>query len=262
VLIEKGIDRFYLQCQRAEETRNAQLSLFDADHPNLPRVGEAKVAAYELRVPPKLVAKVRAIIEDEAKRLEEETREPLPRLHLDQHLYQPLLLAAVATDADSDVVKSVPSGLVDSERQFILDLRTFWERERDDAAWSGVELFLMRNLPKTGIGFFQTGGFFPDFLLWMRRGDRQALAFVEPHGIVHQEAEKLDMLGFIRRDLTHQVAMPLLAFIATDTPLTQVKWIAGEDQEKREGLRARHVLMMDEADYLGSVLREMRETLA
>lgn len=56
VLIEKGIDRFYLQCQRAEETHNAQLCLFDADHPNVPRVGEAKVAAYELRVPPKLVA--------------------------------------------------------------------------------------------------------------------------------------------------------------------------------------------------------------
>ncbi len=169
VLIEKGVDRFYLQCQRAEETRNAQLRL---------------------------------------------------------------------------------------------DLRTFWERERDDAAWSGVELFLMRNLPKTGIGFFQTGGFFPDFLLWMRRGDRQALAFVEPHGIVHQEAEKLEMLGFIRGDLTQQVAMPLLAFVVTDTPLTQVKWITGGDQEKREDLRARHVLMTDEADYLGSVLREMRATLA
>lgn len=91
----------------------------------------------------------------------------------------------------------------------------------------------MRNLPKTGIGFFQTGGFFPDFLLWMRRGDRQALAFVEPHGIVHQEAEKLDMLGFIRGDLTEKVGMPLLAFIVTDTPLTQVKWLVGTRSSAR-----------------------------
>jgi hypothetical protein len=75
-------------------------------------------------------------------------------------------------------------------------------------------------------------------------------------------AENGDMLGFIRGDLTQQVAMPLLAFIVTDTPLTQVKWVTGGDQEKREDLRARHVLMMDEADYLGSVLREMRATLA
>ncbi len=49
VLIEKGIDRFYLQCQRAEETRNAQLSLFDADHPNVPRIGEVRIAAYTER---------------------------------------------------------------------------------------------------------------------------------------------------------------------------------------------------------------------
>jgi hypothetical protein len=76
VLIEKGIDRSYLQCQRAKETRNAQPSLFDADQPNLPRVGEAKIAAYELRVPPRLVAQVKAIIEDEAKRLTEDTRGP------------------------------------------------------------------------------------------------------------------------------------------------------------------------------------------
>jgi hypothetical protein len=127
VLIEKGIDRSYLQCQRAKETRNAQPSLFDADQPNLPRVGEAKIAAYELRVPPRLVAQVKAIIEDEAKRLTEDTREPLPRLHLDQHLYQPLLLAAIATDENAEVVKSVPSGLVDSERQFILELRATLE---------------------------------------------------------------------------------------------------------------------------------------
>ena len=262
VLIEKGIDRFYLQCQRAEETRNAQLDLFNEDHPNVPRVGEAKVAAYELRVPPKLVAQVKKIIEDEAKRLQEDTGEPLPRLHLDQHIYAPLLLQAVAADEDEEVVKSVPSGLVGSERRFVLDLRAFWERERDAPDWSGIELFLMRNLPKTGIGFFQTGGFFPDFLLWMRRGDRQALAFVEPHGIVHQEAEKLDMLGFIRGDLAQHVEMPLMAFIVTDTKLAQVKWLTGGDQEKREDLRKQHVLMMDQADYLGPVLREMRATLA
>ena len=260
-LIEQGIDRFYLRLQRMEETQNAQLELFDASHANIPRLGEPPIPAYELHVPPKRVTEVRAIIEQQRKRLDEDTREPLPRLHLDEHLYAPLLLASDGLPDGAAVVKSVPMGLVGSERRFLLDLRSYWYDAWEAPDWDDIDVFLLRNLPKKGIGFFQTGGFYPDFMLWMQRGDQQALAFVDPHGVVHQEQEKLDLLGFIRGDLTQQLCFPIFAFIVTDTELKQVKWLTGTDKEKRARLRAQHVLTMDGSEYIEAMLREMLAAL-
>jgi hypothetical protein len=260
-LIEQGIDRFYLRRQRAEETQNAQLSLFDDGHANIPRLGESPAPAYELHVPPRLVAEVQAIIADERRRLAEDTAEPLPRLHLDQHLYAPLLLAIEGTRDDGDVVTSVPTGLVGSERRFLEDLRGYWNDAWEDPAWHGIDLFLLRNLPKKGIGFFQTGGFYPDFMLWMQRGDKQALAFVEPHGVVHQEQDKLDLLAFIRGDLAREVSFPIFAFIVTDTELKQVQWLNGTDKHKRDELRKRHVLTMEDTRYIEVMLTEMETAL-
>ena len=260
-LIEQGIDRFYLRCQRAEETRNAQLSLFDNAHANIPRTGEPPMPAYELHVPPKLVAAVQAIINNQRKRLEEDTKEPLPRLHLDEHLYAPLLLASQNAPANADAVKSVPTGLVESERRFVEDLRAFWYDAWDEPKWDGIELYLLRNLPKRGIGFFQTGGFYPDFMLWMQRGDAQALTFVEPHGVVHQEQEKLDLLAYIRGDLAEELSFPILAYIVTDTELNQIRWLSGNDKDKRDELRKRHVLTMDGTAYVETMLEEMRAAL-
>lgn len=259
-LIEQGIDRFYLRSQRAEETKNAQLSLFDNAHANIPRTGEPPSPAYELHVPPKLVAAVQAIIVNQRKRLDEDTKEPLPRLHLDEHLYAPLLLATENPPVNTDIVKSVPTGLVGGERRFLEDLRAYWYDAWDDPDWDGIDLFLLRNLPKKGIGFFQTGGFYPDFMLWMQRGDAQALAFVEPHGVVHQEQDKLDLLAYIRSDLSGKLSFPVFAYIVTDTELNQIKWLGGNDQHKRDELRKRHVLTMEGTAYVEAILREMLAT--
>ena len=53
--------------------------------------------------------------------------------------------------------------------------------------WAGV-----------GVGLFAAEGFFPDFLLWLKRGKHQALAFVEPKGLRHQwPQDKFDLLEHV-----------------------------------------------------------------
>lgn len=50
--------------------------------------------------------------------------------------------------------------------------------------FEGVELYLLRNLSKSkGIGFFEAGNFYPDFLLWLLVGGRQYVTFVDPKGV-------------------------------------------------------------------------------
>lgn len=46
-----------------------------------------------------------------------------------------------------------------------------------------TEVFLLRNESRKGTGFFEIGGFYPDFMLWIVRDNEQWLAFVDPKGL-------------------------------------------------------------------------------
>ena len=122
---------------------------------------------------------------------------PLPRLHVPQHLYAPLLLAAPAAQVAADgqlnlledqplTLRISPPALENSEARLVWDVRRRWEQLHSLPPWLGVEVVLLRNLAGVGVGLFAAEGFFPDFLLWLKRGKHQALAFVEHKGLRHQ----------------------------------------------------------------------------
>lgn len=125
---------------------------------------------------------------------------PLPRLHVPQHLYAPLLLAAPAAPVQTDgqlslledqplTLRISPPPLENSEARLVWDVRRRWEQLHSLPHWEGVEVVLLRNLAGVGVGLFAAEGFYPDFLLWLKRGKQQALAFVEPKGLRHQWPE-------------------------------------------------------------------------
>ena len=125
---------------------------------------------------------------------------PLPRLHVPQHLYAPLLLAAPAAPVQTDgqlslledqplTLRISPPPLENSEARLVWDVRRRWEQLHSLPHWEDVEVVLLRNLAGVGVGLFAAEGFYPDFLLWLKRGKQQALAFVEPKGLRHQWPE-------------------------------------------------------------------------
>ena len=67
------------------------------------------------------------------------------------------------------------------------DLRTFWSVHRQEEAYRQLDLYLLRNVPKVGVGFFIHSGFYPDFILWARdRRDKSIrVRFLDPHGLHH-----------------------------------------------------------------------------
>ena len=113
----------------------------------------------------------------------------LPRVYFSSHLYQPLLVERKSTEAGvkpqhdpkrhAQIVS--PPKLNKGERNFVESLRIHLET-------SGVpdgEYFLLRNLSRgKGVGFFMDAGFYPDFILWIKRGDKQRIVFIEPHGLL------------------------------------------------------------------------------
>ena len=98
-----------------------------------------------------------------------------------KHLYQPLLYL------NSDVIEVTPVALNEGERNFVLDLRKFHDREKT-GFFADKELYLLRNLSKgRGIGFFEAGNFYPDFILWLVIGGKQYVSFVDPKGLRNLE---------------------------------------------------------------------------
>jgi hypothetical protein len=204
---------------------------------------------------------VEKIIKDQTLRLQEDMTMPLPRLHVDQHLYHPLLLKEISTGQSG--VSSTPVSLVASERDFLAHLRSAWQSYSSNQDCQGYELYVLRNLPRKGIGFFKTAGFYPDFLLWLRKKRDQVLVFIDPKGLVHwseEEEEKVDLLQAIHAlYTTGVVGLPMLGYIVSPTEPDQIPTVP-TGMNKPAYLASRNVLLQ-QGDYIRVILDAARQLL-
>jgi superfamily II DNA or RNA helicase len=170
------------------------------------------------------------------------------------HLYEPVLHAAKGSK-----IQIAPVSLNESEFQFLDDLRLFIERDQARLAAEGIELFLLRNESRgRGVGFFEAGNFYPDFLLWLVKDGRQHLAFVEPHGLQHEgpghkKIEFHQVIKGIQARLASENVI-LNSFIVTPTRFGKLNW--GKTIEELEDI---HVLFMEDQrdSYVASIIRRM-----
>ena len=178
-------DRLYRRSRERWESGHMVYKTLDETDANFSfnKISEGKPGRYVVGVPrskhdlideiEKLIADCRALYEGES--------DTLPRIHFDHHLYQPLLL-------ETQSLNTSPPGLTDSERTFVEDLKNYWSANKDGCMY-GAELFLLRNQSRgAGVGFFEDSGFYPDFILWIKTGDDQRIVFVEPHGMLQENA--------------------------------------------------------------------------
>ncbi len=98
------------------------------------------------------------------------------------HLFQPLFHVR-----RGGKITILPVALNESEYQFVTDLKGWCDNNKTELEKDGVELYLLRNLSRgKGVGFFEAGNFHPDFILWMLKGGKQYVTFIEPHGLLHE----------------------------------------------------------------------------
>ena len=98
---------------------------------------------------------------------------------LGNHLYQPLLSVK-----SGGGVSVSPVALNESETDFVSALMAWLDRNEAQLAEQKTSIYLLRNKSRgSGIGFFEAGNFYPDFILWAVTGKQQNVLFVEPHGI-------------------------------------------------------------------------------
>ena len=188
-ILRKYVDAFYRVHQERWESRRMIYKPLDERDPNLSfnRETEEK-GRYLVKIRQSehaLIDEIEELIE-EGERLYDQESVELPRLHFNRHLYQPLLIE------HGDKLESLPPALNQSEQRFVQDLRDYWTAECNRSL-AKVEVFLLRNQSRgAGVGFFEASGFYPDFILWIKKGERQHIVFVEPHGMIHENAYMQD----------------------------------------------------------------------
>lgn len=190
------LDRFVRLREREAESAHAEPR---------PLVRERQIA-YEYRITvhaegpgEKLLQEIEQLLQRPIQDLLQDAGEPLPRLYLDWHLFNPLL---VEGDKEWQAHVNVsPPPLVASERKLVEDLRNFWKQNGESHRYRDTEVYLLRNLPKVGVGLFIRSGFYPDFILWVGNPKRNTthVIFLDPHGLHHEGLENNDRFEAIKK---------------------------------------------------------------
>ncbi|TAE77643.1 MAG: restriction endonuclease subunit R [Verrucomicrobia bacterium] len=174
-------------------------------------------------------------------------------LSWDGHLYSPLVHIA-----GNSLVTVSPVSLNEGEWQFINDLRS--HHEVHPGFFEGKELFVLRNKSKKGIGFFEAGNFYPDFIVWLLVGKQQYLSFVDPKGLRNTQGFDDPKIAFAEKikaiEARLSKATPglvLNSFILSTTSFRQIHW--WDKLKTPEDFAAAHVLLQkDEPEsYIGKM---------
>ena len=95
------------------------------------------------------------------------------------HLYAPL----VCVKKNNLKIQVSPVQLNEDEKQFVDLLDCYMKNHAGE--WKDKSLFLLRNKSKVGMGFFEAGNFYPDYILWIDTPEVQYISFIDPKGLLH-----------------------------------------------------------------------------
>ena len=263
-ILRRYADSLYRRRRSRWESKNMTYRLLDSSNENFRfNIGaDGKAGRYIIRIPrdkADLVKEIEQLITD-CNTLYHQEQGELPRIHFDQHLYQPLLV-------EDSVVTSSPAGLQGSERKFVADLRDFCA-SNSDALPSGTDLFLLRNLTRgKGVGFFESNGFYPDFILWLKSKDEQRIVFIEPHGMrnekayVHSDKAKLhEELPGLAREISARsgnTEVQLDSFIISATRYEDLRQHYDDGTWSKDDFTTKHILFQESSNgynYIAHIL--------
>ena len=252
-LLQKYTEEYYNYRKAAFIEPRLELRPLEESDPNIPDAD-----SYQLIVDAseaQLIADIKSLSNEIAARKKGILKSgDLKGCLLSEHLYEPVLHAKKGSK-----IQIAPVSLNESEIQFIEDLVTFFEITPNPLSESGAEAFLLRNESRgRGMGFFEAGNFYPDFLLWSVMGKKQSLAFIEPHGLQHEGPghKKIEFHKTIK-EIEARIGNPKIAlnsFIITPTRHGKLNW--GQSIEE---LNEQNVYFVaDQSDhYVASIFSKM-----
>lgn len=172
---------------RQWKTLNAEPAWLDELSPdeldrNFPEAYRTRTSGDDVELTEAVVAMIEAIITEVGSGKVRDRRGVSDNLGVfkgKRHLWWPLLYVGKKKPEVS--ILSTPVLLSRSEFDFVERIEAWLDKTQP--ILDGAEVHLLRNEARTGMGLFDKKGFYPDFLLWIRKGDSQTLVLVDPKGL-------------------------------------------------------------------------------
>ncbi|MEP1213429.1 MAG: DEAD/DEAH box helicase family protein [Marinobacter sp.] len=178
--------------------------------------------------------------------------EGLEFIWCEPHFYQPLLASTQGLD-----FQVTPVSLNKGEADFVRDIQVATKT----GAFEGYEVYLLRNQTGQGaVGVFVDGGFYPDFILWLVKGQSQKVVFVDPKGLRHHKPDDpkvrfhetiKDIESDLRKQRPENAGIELHAFLISETHSSQLvsQWRDAAGQAvTREIMESWNILFREEDD--------------
>lgn len=199
-------------------------------------------------------------------------------VYFDRHIYQPLLSKESNTSNINEKKTNLdysiqPKELNEGEAKFIRDFRDYMQK--NTKVFKESKVFILRNLPKYGVKFFDTVNFFPDFIIWIKNENKQHLLFVDPKGLVFSKGfadEKIQLCNRIKdaeRKINSELEEKGLvqrinfdSFIVSVTSKRDVKSkfseISGSKSAKSDfEYEKNHIFFIDDNNYIEKMLNSV-----
>jgi hypothetical protein len=255
-LLKKYCDRYYKFKKEEWERDHLEYRELTPDDPNFIEQYRILLDESQKEIASKLQEIKEAIVRGDLNDIEWGN---LHAVMFANHLYRPLLYLK------SELVEVSPVPLNEGERDFVLDLRAFHLKEQ--GFFHGKELYLLRNQSRgKGIGFFEAGNFYPDFILWLLTREKQYVTFIDPKGIRNLQGENDPKILFYEtiKEIERRLGDPnvvLNSFIISQTPPAHVGWWGGGMTKAQ--FEERHVLFPseDKSSYTKKLLSKILETV-
>ena len=265
------IDRLYNKYKAGWTSEHLETAYLDASHPNFEQRYRVLVHQDLENIITNL-KKLRENIDNNSFAANFQVAMNFEALYFSQHLYQPLLY--LGDDyINSDGVKMVeikPVPLNKGERNLVEDIKKFFINNEE--YFEDKQLYLLRNQSRKGIGFFEANNFYPDFILWLVKGRKQYVTFIDPKGIRNLAGvndPKIRLAQIIKTDIEPRLndsMVKLNSFIISNTPLDSVKWWkleypSSDTKEQLDMFNKEHVLFQEEQkeSYVKIMLKEIQK---
>ncbi|MCY3944322.1 MAG: hypothetical protein OXG18_11280 [Gemmatimonadetes bacterium] len=255
-LLKKYTERYYTFRKREWELPHLEYRILKRDDPNLLGVRESAddEGFYRILIDQSQVEIVAKLEQLQAAIQKGELKpwafQGIKAIWFANHLYEPLL------SLDTKVVEISPAPLNRGERQFVEDLKAYYDRNAK--CFQTRELYLLRNLSRgRGIGFFEAGNFHPDFILWLLADGKQQVIFVDPKGIrnLPPNDPKIQFFETIKviEERLGDPDVSLQSFIVSNTPSATMRMLWNMEKSEME---KRNVLFQaeDKDSYIGRML--------
>ena len=172
------------------------------------------------------------------------------------HLYAPL----ICLKKSGLKIQVSPVSLNSDEKLFVDLLKKYTDDNED--MFKKNSIYLLRNKSRAGMGFFEAGNFYPDYILWIDTLKKQYISFIDPKGLlrVKENDPKVEFYKTIKKleaqlkDTYTEKEVILNSFIMSGTKYVDLKqWWSMNKLE----LEARNVLFLEDDNCIKIMIEKI-----